>query len=149
MTELTDLYSDRILALAAAIPHGKRLAAPHATASAHSKLCGSTVTVDLEMADGRISAIGQTVKACMLGQASASVVAREAIGSAPAEIREVREVMRRMLKDNGPPPTGRWADLGCLQPVKDHKGRHASVLLIFDAIDRAAAEIEAKAGASA
>jgi NifU-like protein involved in Fe-S cluster formation len=87
---------------------------------------------------------GQTVKACLLGQASAAVVGREIGGVTVAEFREVAHQMRAMLKENGPPPTGRWADLALLQPVKDYKSRHGSALLVFEAIERALAEIEAK-----
>jgi NifU-like protein involved in Fe-S cluster formation len=144
MSQLDDLYGNKILELAAAIPHLERLEHPDATATAHSKLCGSTITVDVAVEDGRVAAYGQTVKACLLGQASASVMGREVIGSTPAELREVGRAMRRMLKEDGPPPTGRWADLAALQPVKDYKARHASTLLVFDAVERALADIEAR-----
>jgi NifU-like protein involved in Fe-S cluster formation len=143
MSQLDDLYGNKILELAAAIPHLERLAHPDATATAHSKLCGSTITVDLVMKDGRVAAYGQTVKACLLGQASASVMGREIIGSTAEELREIGRTMRRMLKEDGPQPTGRWADLGALQPVKDYKARHASTLLVFDAVERALDAIEA------
>ena len=145
MAGLNDMYNTRIFELAAEIPRQRRLDDPDATATAHSKLCGSTVTVDLRLdAAGRVSDFGQTVKACLLGQAAASVVGREIIGSSAGELREVGGIMRRMLKENGPPPTGRWADLGMLEPVKDYKARHASTLLVFDAIERALSEIEAR-----
>ena len=137
MTELNDIYSTRLLDIAAAIPHSQRLAAPDATATAHSKLCGSTITVDLQLEGDVIVAFGQTVKACLLGQASASIVGREIIGVTTAEMKEVGETMRAMLKHYGPPPTGRWADLALLEPVRPYKSRHASTLLIFEAIDRA------------
>lgn len=137
MTELNDIYSTRLLDIAAAIPHSQRLAAPDATATAHSKLCGSTITVDLQLEGDVIVAFGQTVKACLLGQASASIVGREIIGVTTAEMKEVGETMRAMLKHDGPPPTGRWADLALLEPVRPYKSRHASTLLIFEAIDRA------------
>src|SRR5690606_34158037 len=94
--------------------------------------------------DGRFTDFAQTVKACLLGQTAASIVGREIIGSTPDEIRKVGEEMRRMLKENGPPPSGRWADLAVLEPARHYKARHASVLLIFDAVNRAAAEIEAR-----
>lgn len=144
MSELDDIYGNRILELAAAIPHTKPIAEPDATASAHSKLCGSTVTVAIKMADGRVTDFSQTVKACLLGQASASVVGREVIGSTPAEIREVAEIMRRMLKEDGPPPEGRFADLKALLPVRDYKARHTSTLLIFEALDKAFRQIEGR-----
>ncbi len=156
MTDLDQIYNTRILELAANIPRTTRLAAPDATATAHSKLCGSTVTVDIKMADGKVSDFGQTVKACLLGQSAAAVVAREIVGSTPQELHEVARVMRAMLKENGPQPAGRWADLGVLQPVRDYKARHASTLLIFDAVERALDEIAGgegkvsdKAGATA
>jgi NifU-like protein involved in Fe-S cluster formation len=144
MTLLSDIYNTKILELAAAIPHAKRLADPDASATAHSKLCGSTVTVDLKMAGNRVTDFGQTVKACLLGQSAASVMGREIVGSRADELRDVAHIMRCMLKQGGPPPTGRWADLAVLQPVKDYKARHASTLLVFDAVEKALAEIEAK-----
>lgn len=141
MADLDEIYHTRILELAAAMPRTERLAAPDATASAHSKLCGSTIEVDVKMSGGRIVDYGQTVKACLLGQASASVVGREIVGTDIAEFIAVAETMRRMLKENGPPPTGRWADLAVLEPVRDYKARHASTLLVFDALRKAIAEI--------
>lgn len=148
MPELDDIYSNRLFELAGGIPWRERLTHPDATASAHSKLCGSTVTVDLAMEDGRVAAFGQTVRACLLGQASAAVMGREIVGSTPAELRAVGAAMRRMLKENGPPPTGRWADLAVLLPVRDYGQRHASTLLVFDAVEAALADIEAAAGAA-
>ena len=110
MAGLDDMYNMRIFELAAEIPRQRRLSDPDATATAHSKLCGSTVTVDVKLdAAGRVSDFGQTVKACLLGQAAASVVGREIVGSSAQELREVGRVMRRMLKENGPVPTGRWS----------------------------------------
>lgn len=145
MAGLDDMYNTRIFELAAQIPRQRRLADPDATATAHSKLCGSTVTVDVKLdAAGRVSDFGQTVKACLLGQAAASVLGREIIGSSAQELRDVGRIMRRMLKENGSPPGGRWADLGMLEPVRDYKARHASTLLIFDAVERALEEIEAR-----
>ncbi len=149
MTDLSAIYNTRILELAADIPQARRLEHPDASATAHSKLCGSTVTVDITLAGDRVVEFGQTVKACLLGQAAASVVGREIVGTTAAELREVGATMRRMLKENGPSPGGRWADLGVLEPVRDYKARHASTLLIFDAVERALAEIEAKRAAVA
>jgi NifU-like protein involved in Fe-S cluster formation len=146
MAALSEIYNSRIIELAAAIPRAERLASPDATATAHSKLCGSTITVDIAMRDGRVAGFGQQVKACLLGQAAASVMGREIVGSTPQELRDVAERMRRMLKENGDPPEGRWADLAVLQPVKDHKARHASTLLVFEAVERALSEIDARAG---
>lgn len=145
MSDLDDIYNTKILELAAHIPRINRLAHPQATAGARSKLCGSEVTVDVNLADGRVSDYGQTVKACLLGQAAASVVGREIVGSTPAEIREVSQSMRSMLKENGAPPTGKWADLRVLEPVRDYKHRHDAVMIIFEAVDKALSEIEAKA----
>ena len=141
---LSDIYNQRILELAGNIPRLGRLGDAQATVRAHSKLCGSTVTVDLSMADGTVSDYAQDVKACALGQAAASVVARHVIGATAAELREVRDRVRAMLKENGAPPDGAWADAAVLEPVRDFKARHASTLLAFEAAAQAASEIEAK-----
>ena len=145
---LDDIYNKRILELAGDIPRIGRLAEPDATAVAHSKLCGSTVTVDVSMKDGRVSDFAQEVKACALGQASSSIMARNVVGSTPEELREVRDAVRRMLKENGPPPGGRWADCAVLEPVRDYKARQASTLLPFDAVVDAVTRIEAGADAA-
>jgi NifU-like protein involved in Fe-S cluster formation len=142
MTQLSEIYNQRILELAANIPAAPRLEKPDATATAHSKLCGSTVAVDIALTGDRVANFGQTVKACLLGQAAASVMGRNIIGSSVQELREVAAEMRRMLKADGPPPGGRWADLAVLQPVRDYKARHASTLLVFDAVEKALAEAE-------
>lgn len=147
MTLLDDIYSPRILELAAEIPHGQRLETPGATATAHSKLCGSTVTIDLDLEEGRVARYGQTVKACLLGQAAASVMGRNIIGSTPDELRAVGARMRAMLKQGGPAPDGRWKDLAVLEPVRDYRARHASTLLVFDAVEDALAQIEARGAA--
>jgi NifU-like protein involved in Fe-S cluster formation len=144
MAELNDIYSTRLLDLAADIPHSERLASADATATAHSKLCGSTISVDLQFDGNAICGFGQTVKACLLGQASASIVGHQIIGATIPEITEVGEIMRAMLKEGGPPPTGRWADLALLAPVRPYKSRHASTLLIFEAIDKAVAQFESR-----
>jgi NifU-like protein involved in Fe-S cluster formation len=144
MTLPDDIYSQRILEFAAAMPRTARLAAPEATATAHSKLCGSTVTVDLAMEGDVVSDYGQSVKACLLGQSAASVMGREVIGASAAELRAVGEAMRKMLKEGGPPPQGKWGDLAMLEPVRSYKARHASTLLVFDAVENAIAQIEAK-----
>lgn len=141
MADLDDIYNLRILELASDIPRSERLERPDATAEAHSKLCGSTITVDLKLEGGRISDFGQSVKACLLGQAAAAIAGREIVGTTPEELHRIAAEMRAMLKSGGPPPTGRWADLALLQPVKDYPHRHASTLLVFDAIERALAEI--------
>ncbi|MGH6791216.1 MAG: iron-sulfur cluster assembly scaffold protein [Methyloceanibacter sp.] len=139
-----DIYSQRILELAAALPRTARLAAPQATAKAHSKLCGSTVSVDLSMEGDVVSDYGQSVKACLLGQSAASVMGREIVGSRAEELRAVGAAMRKMLKEGGPPPEGRWADLAVLEPVRDYKARHPSTLLVFDAVEDAIGKIEAE-----
>ncbi|GFO82492.1 MAG: iron-sulfur cluster assembly scaffold protein [Methyloceanibacter sp.] len=144
MTRPEDIYSDRLLALAAAIPHTERLARPDATAKAHSKLCGSTVEVDLKMDGDRVTDYGQTVRACLLGQTAASVMGREIVGSTASELRAVGAAMRAMLKADGPPPSGRWADLALLESVRDYKARQPSTLLVFDAVEEAIARIEAQ-----
>jgi NifU-like protein involved in Fe-S cluster formation len=141
---INDVYNARILELAGNIPRLGRLPAPDASATAHSKLCGSTVTIDLTLADGAVSDFAHDVKACALGQASSSIMARHVVGAKPAELRELRETMRKMLKENGPAPTGRWADLAVLEPVRDYKARHASTMLTFDAVVSALDQIQAK-----
>jgi NifU-like protein involved in Fe-S cluster formation len=141
---LNDVYNARILDLAGNIPRLGRLAAPDASATAHSKLCGSTVTVDLKMKDGEVTDFAHDVKACALGQASSSIMARHVVGSKPDELRNLRDTVRKMLKENGPPPTGKWADIAVLEPVRDYKARHASTMLTFDAVVSALDQIEGK-----
>ena len=141
---LNDVYNAKILDLAGNIPRLGRLAAPDASATAHSKLCGSTVTVDLKMDGPVVSDFAHDVKACALGQASSSIMARHVVGSKPAELRELRETVRKMLKENGPPPSGKWAEIAVLEPVRDYKARHASTMLTFDAVVSALDQIEAK-----
>jgi NifU-like protein involved in Fe-S cluster formation len=139
---LDDIYNSKILEFAGNIPRIGRLADPDATARAHSRLCGSTVTVDIKMKEGRVSDFAHDVKACALGQASSSIMARNVIGSTPGELRELREKMHKMLKESGAPPGGRWADLKYLEPVRDYKARHASTLLTFDAVVDAVTQVE-------
>lgn len=146
---IDDVYNKNILELAGNIPRVGRLSEPDATATAHSKLCGSTVTVDLMLRDGIVSDFAHEVKACALGQASSSVMARNVIGATPEELRKVRQVMRTMLNENGPPPEGRFADLKYLEPVRDYKARHASTMLTFEAVVDALDQIEGKAAGAA
>lgn len=146
---LNDVYNKKIIELAGNIPRLGRLPHPDASATAHSKLCGSTVKVDVSMKDGLVSDFGHEVKACALGQASSSIMARHVIGSSPAELRDLRETVRRMLKENGAPPQGKWGDIALLEPVRDYKARHASTLLTFDAVVDAIDQIEAKANTAA
>jgi NifU-like protein involved in Fe-S cluster formation len=141
---LNDVYNTRILELAGNIPRLGRLSSPDASATAHSKLCGSTVTVDLKMDGDRVTDFSHVVKACALGQASSSIMARNVIGARADELRALRETVRRMLKENGAPPTGKWAEIAVLEPVRDYKARHASTLLTFDAVTSAIDQIEAK-----
>jgi SUF system NifU family Fe-S assembly protein len=141
---LNEVYNRRILELAGNIPRLGRLGDADATATAHSKLCGSTVTVDLKMEGDRVTDFAHEVKACALGQASSSIMARHVIGANAEELRELRETVRRMLKENGAPPTGKWDDVAVLEPVRDYKARHASTLLTFDAVVDAVGQIEAK-----
>ena len=137
MADLDAIYNTKLIELAGASTRAQRLLAPDATATAHSKMCGSTITIDLTTSNGKVTDYGQTVKACLLGQAAASVMAREIIGSSQEELHHVSAQMRAMLKENGPPPTGRWADLAALEPVRNYKARHASTLLVFDAVEKA------------
>ena len=146
---LNEVYNNRILELAGNIPRLGRLAEPDASATTHSKLCGSTVTVDLKMDGPVVTDFAHEVKACALGQASSSIMARNVIGANAGELRELRETVRRMLKENGAPPSGKWADIAVLEPVRDYKARHASTLLTFDAVVSAIDQIEAKRSAIA
>jgi NifU-like protein involved in Fe-S cluster formation len=146
---LNDIYNKRIIELAGNIPRLGRLADPDASATAHSKLCGSTVKVDLKMDGGVVTDFGHDVKACALGQASSSIMARHVIGSNANELRELREIVRKMLKENGKPPDGKWADIALLEPVRDYKARHASTMLTFDAVVDAIGQIEAANAAKA
>jgi len=141
---IDDVYNAKILGFAGNIGRIGRLADPDATATAHSKLCGSTVTVDLKMADGVVTDFAHEVRACALGQASSSIMAKYVVGATAEELRAVREAMRRMLKEDGPPPEGRFADLKYLEPVRDYKARHASTMLTFDAVVDCIDQIERK-----
>ena len=147
---LNDVYNKRILELAAEIPRQGRLPHPDASATAHSKLCGSTVTVDLVLRDGQVADFAHDVKACALGQASSSIMARNIVGSTPEELRALRDDVRRMLKENAPPPdAAKWADIAVLEPVREYKARHSSTLLTFDAVVEALGKIEAREGVKA
>ena len=142
---LNDIYNKRILDLAADIPRLGRLEHPDASAMAHSKLCGSTVKVDLKMEGPVVTDFAHDVKACALGQASSSIMARHVVGSNADELRQLRETVRKMLKENGSPPEGKWSEIALLEPVRDYKARHASTMLTFDAVVDAINQIEAKA----
>jgi NifU-like protein involved in Fe-S cluster formation len=141
---INEIYNQRILELAGNIPRLGRLANPDASAKAHSRLCGSTVVIDLCVRDGRVIDFAHDVKACALGQASSSLMARHVIGATADELNELRDHVTRMLKANGPAPEGKWAGFAVLEPVRDYKARHASTLLTFDAVADALAQIAAR-----
>ncbi|MGL5010066.1 MAG: iron-sulfur cluster assembly scaffold protein [Paracoccaceae bacterium] len=144
-SDLIQLYSGRILGLAADIPHFGRLAAPQGSVRRRSPLCGSTVTVDVVLADGRIAEFAQEVKACALGQAAASVLGAVALGRSRAEIEGARDALRAMLKDGGPVPPAPFAGYEALLPARDYKNRHASIMLALEATAEAMAAAEAEA----
>jgi NifU-like protein involved in Fe-S cluster formation len=146
---IDDVYNAKILGFAGNISRLGRLSDADATAKAHSKLCGSTVIVDLKMQDGVVTDFAHDVKACALGQASSAIMAEHVVGATAQELREVREAMQKMLKENGPPPEGRFTDLKYLEPVRDYRARHASTMLTFDAVVDAIGQIEAKRAAEA
>jgi NifU-like protein involved in Fe-S cluster formation len=130
---IDDLYSAKVLALAANTPRIGRLAAPDGTAEKVSKLCGSRVVVDVKVEDGVVTDFAQDIKACALGQAAASVLGEHVVGASVQEIEMARDAFRAMLKTGGEPPAGRFSDLKMLEPVKDYPPRHASTLLAFEA----------------
>ena len=135
---IDDLYSAKVLTLAANMPHAGRLAAPQASSEKVSKLCGSRVLVDLSVTDGRVSAFAQEVKACALGQAAAAVLGAHVLGAEVEEIEQARDQLKAMLKSGAEPPKGRFADLALLEVVKDYPARHASTMLVFEAAAEAA-----------
>lgn len=130
---IDDLYSARILKLAADMPHAGRLPAPDATSEKVSKLCGSKIIVDVTVEDGKVADFAQDVRACALGQAAAAVLGEKVIGASLEEIEVARDALRAMLKADGPPPEGRFSELSVLAPVKDYPARHTSTLLAFEA----------------
>ncbi len=132
-SDLIKLYSTRILGLAADIPHSQRLEEPDATAKRRSPLCGSTVTVDVNVADGKVTAFGQDVKACALGQAAAAVVGQNIIGRTQDEVQTGRDQLLSMLKSGGPAPDAPFDALEVLGPAAEYKNRHMSIMLAFDA----------------
>ena len=139
---INDLYNARILKFAGNIPRTERLSDPDATVTVVSRLCGSTVNVDLKLEDDVVTDFAHDVKACALGQSSSSIMARNVVGSTFSELRNVRDMMLKMLKEGGPPPAGKWSDLEILIPVREYKGRHASVMLTFDAVVKAIDQIK-------
>ena len=135
---IDDLYSAKVLALAANMPRAGRLARPQGSAERVSKLCGSRVLVDVELKDGRVADFAQDVKACALGQASAAVLGAHVIGATIEELEAARDALKAMLKTGGPPPEGRFSDLKVLEVVRDYPPRHASTMLAFEAVVEAA-----------
>jgi NifU-like protein involved in Fe-S cluster formation len=144
---IDDIYNRRVLELAANIPRLGRLAGPDATAKAYSRLCGSTVIVDICVRDGRVVDFAHEVRACALGQASSSLMARHVVGATAEELIGLRDTVTRMLKANGPPPDGKWAEFAVLEPVRSYRARHASTLLTFDAVAEALGQVAAREAA--
>jgi NifU-like protein involved in Fe-S cluster formation len=142
--EISDLYSQKILELAASAVQPPRLADADASARKVSRVCGSLIEVDLMVQDGVITAYGHHLSACALGQTSAAVVAREIVGTRAADFLRLRDQMHAMLKENGPVPEGKWSDLAYLEPVREYKARHMSTLLVFDAVAEALEKIESR-----
>ncbi len=139
---LEKLYNDRILALAEGLNKDDRLDHPQATVTLDSPLCGSRIRVDLVLEDGRVAEYGQQVRACALGQSAAAIMKKLAVGRDEAELTRVRDRMQAMLKQDGPPPGGDWAELAILEPARAHKSRHASIMLPFNAILKAIEQIK-------
>lgn len=141
--DLSDLYSEKILEIAGNQPMPGRLADADASARRVSRVCGSTIEVDVKVENGVITGYGHEVQACALGQTSAAIVATHVVGTPAAEFRRVRDEMIAMLKADGRPPAGeRWADLKYLEPVRDYRPRHTSTLLVFDAVCDALDKLE-------
>lgn len=138
-----DIYNKDILRLAASMPHVGSLENPDASASAYSRLCGSKVKVDLKMKGDTVTDFAQEVKACALGQAASSIMGAHVVGSTAEELQGLEDCMRAMLKENGAPPQGKWAELALLEPVRNYKGRHASTMLIFEAVNDAIRQAQA------
>ena len=143
-SDLIKLYSRRILELASDVPHAMRLEGPMASARRRSPLCGSTVTVDLDVADGRITRFGQEVKACALGQAAAAVLGAAVIGRSRADLEAARDQLQAMLKSGGQVPSAPFDGFEVLEPAREYRNRHASILLAVEAAAEAAAEAEAR-----
>jgi NifU-like protein involved in Fe-S cluster formation len=143
--QMMKLYSARILALAADIPHQGRLDAPQTSVKRRSPLCGSTVTVDLDMADGRVTRFAQEVKACALGQAAAAILGQVVIGKTASELTHARAQLHAMLTENGPVPDGPFTGYEVLTPAREYRNRHASILLALDAAVEATQTLSAQA----
>lgn len=144
---LSELYNEKILGFAANISRLGRLDAADGTSTQRSRLCGSQVTVDVRVEDGRVADFGHDVKACALGQAASALMASHVVGATVEELRVVRDAMAAMLKEGAPPPGGRFEEMKYLEPVREHKSRHASVMLTFEATLEAAKAAVAKEAA--
>ena len=131
--DLMQLYSRRILGLTASIPHQGRLEEADGSASRRSPQCGSTVQVDVAMADDRVKDFAQEVRACALGQASAAVLGGAVLGRTRDQIAAGRDALQAMLTDGAPAPSEPFAELEALLPARDYPNRHASILLAWDA----------------
>ncbi|HEV7278234.1 MAG TPA: iron-sulfur cluster assembly scaffold protein [Devosiaceae bacterium] len=147
--DLSDLYSDRILEIAGNQPMPGRLSQPDASARRVSRVCGSMIEVDISVTSGTITGYGHEISACALGQTSAAIVARSIVGTPTAEFRAVRAQMVEMLTAAGPPPSGKWDDLKYLEPVRAYRARHASTLLVFDAVVEALDQLDSKQAVTA
>ncbi|WP_334061982.1 iron-sulfur cluster assembly scaffold protein [Limimaricola cinnabarinus] len=147
-TDLIKLYSQRILALTTEMPLTERLAAPDATVRRRAPLCGSTVTVDVTLDEGRITGYGQDVKACALGQAAAAIVGGAVIGRDHAELVQARDQLRAMLAQDGPVPEAPFEGFEVLRPAREYRNRHASILLAIEAATQAVEEAEAQRSAA-
>lgn len=146
-SDLQDLYNEQLLALAGEDPLSGRLAAPQASVKLTSPLCGSRITVDLGLSGGKVADYGQVVRACTLGRASATVMARNVLGRTPQELRKQRDALQAVLKRGEKPPPEAWPEIQLFLPAKDFKSRHGSVMLAFDAVVKALDEIEGAGGA--
>ena len=135
--DLSDLYSSEIIRIAGRLAPENRLKSPDASARRASRICGSVVEVDIKLKEGKVSEYAHRVNACALGQTSASIMAEHIVGSTPEELYELRHQVEAMLKENGPAPTGKWADIRYLEPVRDFAPRHASVMLVFNVVAEA------------
>lgn len=145
--DLSDLYSDRILEIAGNQPIPGRLSDADASARKVSRVCGSTIEVDIRLRDGVIVGYGHEISACALGQTSAAIVATHIVGTPVGEFLRVRDEMTAMLKADGPPPAGeKWIDLKYLEPVREYRPRHTSTLLVFDAVAEALDKAGGRAG---
>ncbi|ATP12293.1 iron-sulfur cluster assembly scaffold protein [Bartonella henselae] len=141
---IDNIYSDKILEYAANISKIGRLNKPDATSKKHARLCGSTITVDLKIENDIVTDFAHEVRACVLGQAAASLLAYHIIGQTTQNLKMLREIIYHMLTEDGPPPPAPFEAFSCLQPIKNYKARHTSTLLIFDAVIDCIQQIEEK-----